>query len=329
MKKTHNILLFFTLAILFHPLYQTHAAILVQKIVPNGSYCDGAQSFGNAIDMVGGKLVVGMPLYSQSFSSSHEGSVFLYERNASANPQWTERASYSSSEINDRMGGFVAISEDWMVASCGGSNKLVIDSLTTQATVFPDFEGQAPGMVGTPVALDENRMVIGATADQKVYVYERNGTDWTSQATIATPEEYTTALTISAGHGLIVLGSGENNKVWIYEQGSRGWTLTQTLTSPDEDTSAFGTSVDYDGTTLVIGASASAVDGTDKAGVAYSYVKNSNGLFAYSQKLAPQQATANANFGISVSVDNDFLAVGSNKLGVFVYQKKRPELDFY
>jgi hypothetical protein len=101
----------------------------------------------------------------------------------------------------------------------------------------------------------------------------------------------------------------EAGVVYVYTNGSGGWTQAQLLTASDPAALVgFGTSVAVEGDTLAVGAPGATMNGVP-FGAVYLY-KNVNGVWTFQQKLMasdPQQA---ADFGSSVSLDGDQLAVG-------------------
>jgi hypothetical protein len=101
----------------------------------------------------------------------------------------------------------------------------------------------------------------------------------------------------------------EAGVVYVYTNGSGGWTQAQLLTANDPAALVgFGGSVAIQGDTLAVGAPGATMNGVP-FGAVYVY-KNVNGVWTLQQKLTasdPQQAS---EFGFSVSLDGDQLAVG-------------------
>ncbi len=141
----------------------------------------------------------------------------------------------------------------------------------------PDL--RADDQFGRSVAASGNILVVGSPAlgypaplQGAVYVFSRNGSNWTQQARLVAP----------GGFG--------------------------------GDT--FGTSVAIEGNTIAVG---SPGDGT--AGVAFVFA-NINGIWTYQQILKPSDSATFGNFGASVSISRNTVAVGAPFLGtgaVYVY----------
>ncbi len=88
------------------------------------------------------------------------------------------------------------------------------------------------------------------------------------------------------------------------------WVEQATLTASDAAlVDFFGSSVDVDGDTAVVGAYASNTGGTD-AGAAYVFTRTGT-TWTQQAKLVASDPTPNAQFGYSVAIDGDTIVVGS------------------
>jgi hypothetical protein len=88
------------------------------------------------------------------------------------------------------------------------------------------------------------------------------------------------------------------------------WVEQATLTASDAAlVDFFGTSVDVDGDTAVVGAYASNTGATD-AGAAYVFTRTGT-TWTQQAKLVASDPTPNAQFGFSVAIDGDTIVVGS------------------
>jgi hypothetical protein len=118
-------------------------------------------------------------------------------------------------------------------------------------------------------------------------------------------------LVVAASTATTGVGSG-TGKVLIYRRDGLDWDLVQTITANDQEQGdRFGFSVDLSENTLVVGSRGDDDNGTN-SGSAYVYERTSEtGSFSFSQKLLASDGRAKDQFGQSVSVDGNFIAVGA------------------
>jgi len=121
--------------------------------------------------------------------------------------------------------------------------------------------------------------------------------------------------------------------VYVFERDdgkSPPWRLAQTLFAPDgKQGDFFGLGLDLNGSALVVGAPQESSSGKWR-GAAYSFVRESDGVWRFRQKLAPDSLTDIAGFGGVLDIDGGTLVVGAPKssLGalqagaVYVFQAK-------
>lgn len=266
--------------------------VLAQSLV--GTLPDGRIwfKFGDSFDINGDNLFVG--------SDVNDGYVFVYSRN----------------EQNE-----------W--------DQVQVLSVDYELGVYGDF--------GSAVALSGNTALIGAAGSEEVafnsgsvYVYEQNQFGlWEQQDRLlgSQLEEFsyfgghielqgntavisTTASDICGGYGV---QTGKDVFVFSQDISTGRWTETQRLTSSTVDgdhdsnrfvnSEMFGSSIAFDGETLVIGAAGS--DGLAQAsGAAYVFKKNTQGLWVERAQLVSSNAHPGAQFGNSVSLSSDTVVVG-------------------
>lgn len=179
--------------------------------------------------------------------------------------------------------------------------------------------------LGASVAMDGNTLAVLAPGDDgetnstssvgAIYIYRRNGNDWTkSQVLRATDTpivadrggngEYPNSLSLK--NGLLVVGAALSNSsqgaVYIYRDLSGNFSQVAKLTGPISN-SGFGSSVSTDGVRIVVGA---AKENADK-GAVYIY---SGSSFETLQKIS-SPATHRAAFGQAVAIDSNLLVIGA------------------
>lgn len=98
--------------------------------------------------------------------------------------------------------------------------------------------------------------------------------------------------------------------VFVYQRQAGNWVQTAKLVAPTPIANAFfGSAVDLDGDTLVVGAPDSEFGGF-AAGLAYVFVRT-NGNWVNQATFAPATPSANARFGYSVALDGDLAVIGA------------------
>ena len=200
----------------------------------------------------------------------------------------------------------------------------------TQAQKLLASDGTENGAFGDAVAIDGNRLVVGAYGDAvqgersgAAYVYERNGSgDWIEVAKLlasdgAAGDVFGASVSISGDRILVgAYGDDDNGSLsgsaYVFERdGSGTWIQVDKLTASDaafEDN--FGISVGIAGDRLVVGAWEDDDQGSG-TGSAYVYERDPSGNWLEVQKLVASDATANQYFGDSVAVVGDWLVVGA------------------
>jgi hypothetical protein len=112
---------------------------------------------------------------------------------------------------------------------------------------------------------------------------------------------------IAADGGGVIDGPGS---VYVYTRSAGTWAEQQKLTASDGSSNdEFGISVAVDGDTAVIGAHWHDKVG-DNSGAAYVFTRSA-GVWTEQQKLTPSDAAAIDEFGESVAVDGQNIAVGA------------------
>ncbi|MFK7818370.1 MAG: GEVED domain-containing protein, partial [Planctomycetaceae bacterium] len=143
-------------------------------------------------------------------------------------------------------------------------------------------------------------------------------------------------LVVAASTATTNAGSG-TGEVRVYRRDGLDWDLFQTITANDEEQGdRFGFSVDISGDTLVVGSRGDDDDGRN-SGSAYVFKRDSeSSRFSFTQKLLASDGRAKDQFGHSVSIDGNVIAVGvrlddnggSGSGSVEVFQRSDTSSDF-
>ena len=162
----------------------------------------------------------------------------------------------------------------------------------------------------------------GGDCDGAAYVFVRSGSTWTEQAKLlpadlAKFDRFGSAVAISGD--TIVIGSHHDTTGAFYRHGSayvfvrsgETWTERAKLTTPVLDNEDdFGTSVDIDGHTIVVGAPYRNSESAPETGAAYVY-ERAGRAWTFQAELRPAQQQYLDDFGRSVAVQGDTVLAGA------------------
>jgi hypothetical protein len=196
--------------------------------------------------------------------------------------------------------------------------------LTPSAAAAGDFFGYAVSL-----SADGNTALVGAyradtpagTNAGSAYVFVRNGTNWTEQATLtagngAAVDEFGWAVSLSAdgstalvgAHGTDLPTGVDAGRAYVFVRSGNTWTQQAELASGDlAPYDWFGSSVclSADGNTALVGATGDdGPAGANAVGSAYVFVRSLPG-WRQLAKLTPDTGGASDHFGCSVSLSGD------------------------
>lgn len=250
----------------------------------------------------------------------------------SASPEAEARTGFSVA-ISDNVAAIASNWDDTTQANAGSVTlyrRVNGEWMSDQLITAPDET--ASSFLGTDMAID-NGLLACASATGKIYVYSDNGSDFVPYgATITAPAGASDfGGSVAVSNGTIVTGAryaGDDlqGRVYVYTYTGGAWTLQQTIDAPDVGPrDFFGTSVDIEGDTLIIGS-----PGHDHAGApggaAYLYTR-SGGVWTLTSELNHPGGTAStddgfSDFGWSVGVSSGTAVAGARtRHAVYVYTK--------
>jgi len=256
-----------------------------------GSQATGGDEFGHAIDLEGNRAVVGAPRNSPN-STSLAGGAYVFERDGGG--AWSEKA--------------------YLTANVGASST---------------------DLFGSAVAISGDRILIGARADDangggsgSVYAFGFDGTAWVETQYIQAP-----VLTVDFGEAVAVDGDwmvvgapdsfaafNDQGLAFVYEVDDMGtptpiddaWNHRATLTpSVPAKSDFFGISVDVSGTTVVVGSLQDDTAGLDSGAAFVFEPLFPGGPWQQKARLTASNAVVNEDFGRSVGIEGNTIAVGA------------------
>jgi outer membrane protein assembly factor BamB len=254
----------------------------------------------------------------------------------------TKKLTASDAAANDRFGYLTAIDGDTVVVGASGKN-----SNTGAAYIFERNQGGAEnwGQVkkltasdaavndqfGNSVAIDVDRVVVGAWLKNSntgaAYIFERNQggvENWGQVKKLTASDAAVNASfgsSVSINADTVVVGANGSvpgaayisvGAAYIFERnqgGTENWGQVQKLTASDPaNYASFGSSVAINADTVVVGAYGKV------PGRAYIFERNQGGDEHWGQvkELTASDAVGGDQFGISVAINIDTVAVGAN-----------------
>lgn len=208
------------------------------------------------------------------------------------------------------------------------------------------FDRAADDEFGWSVAIHGTTAVVGAHQDDKdeiggdfmyhagsAYIFDRGGDgDWNfsqkivasdrSPGTVFDPEheDWNDRFGESVGiwNDYLIVGGPFASKAYMYERSGGTWSEVAFLTYPGISWLDRAAPVSIDGTTAVLGASTEDHDefGGDhlmNSGGAAIFKRNDAGTWYFAQKIVASDRSAGDHFGISISIDGDYIAVGAHQ----------------
>ena len=283
--------------------YEKRGAVLVYRKVGGEWVFDdellasdgvaGAQ-FGYSIAIDGDFLVVGAPFDTEKGSDA--GAVYIFRKDG---VDWEEKSKLTASNGNqyDVFGNKVSVHENTIVVSAVGS--------------------------------EQCGFLCGAA-----YVFEKNNGDWEETGLLLPPiggDWKRFGLSVGVDGDDVFIGSssqGYHGIVYVYSENAGVWSVSQELRASDEqqiNSSFFGRTLSVDGDYLVVGAPQRGEGVKGHVGAVYVFKKNSLDWQEVQkiQKLEPMATIDGYQFGSSISLLGDNLAIAANQQELIINIRKR------
>jgi hypothetical protein len=292
--------------------------------VPHAEY----DSFGHSLDLNQDTLVVGASQYSGVIPGG--GIIHVYHGDAT---HWNEVATLlpPNALSYEAFGQRLSISRRDILVGSPHKHAVVPNSgvvyvygsdsttSTPRAILWPQDPETESGF-GYSIDADEDTLVVGAPGKSNlmpgssgaVYVFKRSGGSWHQQAKLVVESPYVGmnfGVAVSLDRNtLIATSEFENNStgaVYVFDKQSDGvWHQVQRLQPTELGAGdSFGSSIDIDGNTLVVGAS-NADPITISSGAAYVF-ERVGGAWSQTAKLYPSDGHLFGLFGHRMCLSND------------------------
>lgn len=307
---------------------------------------------GDAVAVEGDLIVAG------ATDAPVGGAAYVYQRGTGP---WTPGTEVAELQASDRRGGAmfgtsVGLSGDTIVvgadaARSGGQNTgaayvfvepaggwasmTQLAKLTHRGGISNDSFGRSVAISGDTIVVGARGVDVGGVSNRgSAYVYVRPAGGWVGMAetAILSPTDATGEFgsAVAIDGDTIIVGAlsddsgGITNRgaAYVFEKPAGGWTgevheTAKLLASNPGFAHFFGGAVDIDGDTVVVGASNAGVEG-----MAYVFQEPSTG---WANDTENAQLTGDfgppTDFGETVSVRNDTIAVGARGGGCYVFER--------
>jgi len=194
-----------------------------------------------------------------------------------------------------------------------------------QATLAAS-DGQIDDGLGHSVAIYGDTAVVGAPATATrtgaAYVFVRNGTTWSQQAKLVSPDSESAQFfgrSVAVAGDTAVVGSpmashagvAETGVAYVFVRKGSNWSKqARLLASAPEAFSNFGNSLAITGNALIAGAANADVGGLRDTGAAYVFVRTGT-AWSEQAKLTAADRAAEDNFGYSVAISGNTAVAGA------------------
>ena len=184
-----------------------------------------------------------------------------------------------------------------------------------------DNFGRALAIQGDVLVVTARKENLGASDVGAAYVYEHKGGSWTFTEKLtagdATPGAYF-GQSVALQGDLMAVGARNSDPngagaVYLFRRSMEGWVEVAKVPSPDGKTDdQFAFTVDLAGSGMTVGARRADLPGMKDAGAAYVFSVN-GGSADLVTKLTAGDAAAGDQFGQSIAMAGDVIAVGANR----------------
>ncbi|MGH1362526.1 MAG: FlgD immunoglobulin-like domain containing protein [Calditrichia bacterium] len=299
------------------------AQLAENKIVTSDA--TNSDEFGITLAVDGDIAVVGA--HRDRPSGSYSGSAYILTRSAGG---WTEQQKLLASDTDSykRFGNAVDISGSHIVVGAMGDDHS--GPATGSAYIFRNEGGswqeqtkllessaERDDEFATAVSIDGEYVLIGVPGDDdetgSAYIYTGSGANWNEQQILTDgngQQDDKFGYAVALQGNLAVIGSPGDKSVFVFERSGSSWSQLQRISPAGVvGSDEFGEAVAISGDYIVVGA-ASDSESASEAGAVYVFKRGGNS-WSQTAKIRPADAAAEDNFGISVSIENDVLAVGA------------------
>lgn len=292
------------------------------KLIANDGAAD--DEFGTSVSISGNRMAIGA-----SNDDSGQGSVYIYDFDGT---NWVQTVKLIASDAaaDSFFGWSVALDGSRLLVGAviedssrrGAAYVFDLNNGTwTETQKLLAADAEAADFFGSYVALDGDRLVIGAGGDDSyqgsAYVFEFDGSSWSETQKLtasgaAAGDRFGSSVTLDGnrlvvGAWLVEVGSNSNQgAAYVFDFDGSAWSESQRLTASDGAANDYlGISVSLDGNRLAVGS----VGDDSFRGSAYVFDFDGSS-WNETQKVVADDGESNDRFAYSVSLDGSRLAIG-------------------
>ncbi|MFN8004776.1 MAG: putative Ig domain-containing protein, partial [Acidobacteriota bacterium] len=319
-----------------YPLTIDPLFTLQKQLLANDSAADDL--LGHAVALDGDTALIGAPY--DDVMEQDQGSAYVFVRNGET---WTQQARLVANDgANlDLFGWAVALDGDTaLIGAYNGPGTASTDqgaayvfvrngTVWTQQKRLNASDGVMAGLYATALAISGDTALVGAPdfrtnanfAPGTVYVYVRNGTDWTQQtklfaSDIGNNDRFGSAIALQGNTALIGAPSNavtvlNQGAAYIFVRNGSSWTQQMPILTAGTDAhvdDAFGNAVALNGGKALIGTPGY---GNDDSGKVYLFQHGASG-WALTDSLRPPNPTPSEVFGMSVAMNGSTTVIGAS-----------------
>ncbi|MEW6125519.1 MAG: HYR domain-containing protein [Acidobacteriota bacterium] len=309
----------------------------ITKVLGEGLGRIGDQDeYGFSVSIYCDTIVVGAPIYDVPPNVLQDGTIYIYERNQGGRDNWGRVKQINSPNAPELTGAFgysVSVYGDNLVVGAPGENSQFGNAFVYKRNqggannwglekTLSRSDSAASSAFGVSVSLYGDTCAVAATGGSRgVYLYERNQggvNNWGEIKKLTISGALAFGQRVALDNSTLVVAdpgdAGLHGAAYIFERnqgGANNWGQVQKLTTPSGQ--LFGQSLAIHGDKVVVGSSWE----NNKRGAAYVFERNQGGAdnWGQVQRLIASDGQTEDEFGFSVGLGNQFIAVGAHFAG--------------
>lgn len=198
------------------------------------------------------------------------------------------------------------------------------DTGWTQQAKLIASDGAGADFFGFSVSIHGDYAIVGANLDDvgtnsnqgSAYVFVRSGINWTQQAKLTASDGtandlFGCSVSICGDYCIVGARNDDFGSAYVFIRSGTSWTQQVRLTASDGSLGDnFGVYVSISGDYAIVGAYFDDIESNQDQGSAYVFIRSGT-TWTQEAILTASDGSLSDNFGISVSINGDYVIVGS------------------
>ncbi|MDF1698611.1 MAG: Ig-like domain-containing protein, partial [Saprospiraceae bacterium] len=303
---------------------------------------DGANfdEMGRSVAIFGDYAMVGS-YKNNNGNGSNSGGVYVYHFDGSV-WSYSEKLVPADNQADDNFGISIAMDGDYAVIGASGDDDAGnaagaayvykrVGTTWMEEDKVTSSNASSIGLFGTSVSISGDVIVVGAynnnssgtTFGGSATVYRRTGASWNEESVLVSSDVEPgdqLGWSVAVDGDYIIVGAVQEGSfayagsAYIFFWNGSTWTETQKLLASDVGPQdRFGYSVSIDGDYIAVGALKHTEEGTATSNGAAYIFKRTGAVWSEEVKLLASDLESDAEFGFSLVLVGDILAVGARK----------------